>query len=90
MRAQLANHRKIIVLLADEDKQSASDRQISSTVGQTLFHENLEQREALARQFDALLQSDDPARFATVEAMLDYVEAAPDLYDADRLASPKC
>lgn len=86
LRAQLANHRKIIVLLADEDKQSASDRQTSSIVGQTLFHENLEQRDTLAKQFDALLLSEDPSRFATVEAMLDYVESAPDLYDADRLA----
>ncbi|WP_052250824.1 tetratricopeptide repeat protein [Xanthomonas sacchari] len=86
LQAQLAAQRKIIVLLADEAKQSQADRQTSSSVGQQLFHEGLERREALARQFDALLALPDPQRFAAVGSLLDYIESAPDLYDADRLA----
>ncbi|WP_369935328.1 polysaccharide deacetylase family protein [Xanthomonas tesorieronis] len=86
LQEQLAAQRKIIVLLADEAKQSPAERQTSSGVGQQLFHEGLERREALAKQFDALLAQPDAQRFAAVGALLDYVESAPDLYDADRLA----
>ncbi|QNH23469.1 tetratricopeptide repeat protein [Xanthomonas sp. GW] len=86
LQEQLAAQRKIIVLLADEAKQSPAERQTSSGVGQQLFHEGLERRDALAKQFDALLAQPDPQRFAAVGALLDYVESAPDLYDADRLA----
>ncbi len=86
LREQLAAQRKIIVLLADEAKQSPAERQTSSGVGQQLFHEGLERRDALAKQFDALLAQPDAQRFAAVGALLDYVESAPDLYDADRLA----
>ncbi|WP_369977946.1 polysaccharide deacetylase family protein [Xanthomonas bundabergensis] len=86
LQEQLAAQRKIIVLLADEAKQSPAERQTSSGVGQQLFHEGLERRDALARQFDALLAQPDAQRFAAVGALLDYVESAPDLYDADRLA----
>ncbi|KLD78916.1 tetratricopeptide repeat protein [Xanthomonas hyacinthi] len=86
LQEQLAAQRKIIVLLADEAKQSPAARQTSSGVGQQLFHEGLERRDALAKQFDALLAQPDAQRFAAVGALLDYVESAPDLYDADRLA----
>lgn len=86
LQEQLAAQRKIIVLLADEAKQSPAERQTSSGVGQQLFHEGLERRDALAKQFDALLAQPDAQRFAAVGALLDYVESAPDLYDADRLA----
>jgi len=86
LQEQLAAQRKIIVLLADEAKQSPAERQTSSGVGQQLFHEGLERRDGLAKQFDALLAQPDAQRFAAVGALLDYVESAPDLYDADRLA----
>ena len=86
LRQQLDTHRRIIVLLADEDAQSARDRAASNQIGQELFHDGLEQREAIARQFAALLDAGQPRRFAALIAALDYVESAPDLYDADRLA----
>lgn len=86
LRSQLDDHRRIIVLLADEDAQSASDRATSSRIGQQLFHDGLERRQAIAGQFDALLRTPDPRRFATLGAILDYIESAPELYDADRLA----
>ena len=86
LQKQLDGHRRIIVLLADEEAQSARDRATSSRIGQQLFHDGLEQREAIAAQFDALLRTVSPQRFSTLGAVLDYIESAPELYDADRLA----
>lgn len=86
LRQHLDRHRRIIVLLADEDTQPPRDRATSSSVGQQLFHENLEQRERIAASFDSVLISQDARRFATIAAVLDEVESAPDLFDADRLA----
>lgn len=86
LREQLDRHRRIIVLLADEARQSPRDRATSSSVGQQLFHENLQQRERIAARFDTVLASRDPARLTTIATVLDEVESAPDLYDADRLA----
>ncbi|MBB4131822.1 polysaccharide deacetylase family protein [Xanthomonas sp. 3075] len=86
LREQLDRHRRIIVLLADEDKQSPRDRATSSSVGQQLFHENLEQRERIAAAFETVLSSRESGRFAAIATVLDEVESAPDLFDADRLA----
>lgn len=86
LRQQLDGYRRIIVLLADQDAQSAGDRTTSSRVGQQLFHDGLERRQAIAGQFDALLHDASPQRFATLGTVLDYIESAPELFDADRLA----
>ncbi|MEQ4575484.1 MAG: polysaccharide deacetylase family protein, partial [Gammaproteobacteria bacterium] len=86
LQALLAGHRKIIVLLADEDAQSERDRATSGMVGQQLFHDGLDQRAAIDAAFDALLKSGAPDRLDGVASLLDYIESAPDLYDADRLA----
>ncbi|WP_425510967.1 polysaccharide deacetylase family protein [Xanthomonas chitinilytica] len=88
LHQQLDNYRRIIVLLADEEtqSQSAQDRAVSGHVGQQLFHDGLEQREALSQQLAAVLGNGRPQRFATLGAVLDYIESAPELYDADRLA----
>ncbi|MEA5667974.1 caspase family protein, partial [Stenotrophomonas sp. MH1] len=67
-------------------QQTPADRTTSSRIGQQLFHDGLEQREAIAAQFDALLRQSSPQRFATLGTVLDYIESAPELYDADRLA----
>ncbi|WP_313244779.1 polysaccharide deacetylase family protein [Stenotrophomonas rhizophila] len=83
---QLDGHRRIIVLLADEAQQSPADRATSSRIGQQLFHDGLAQRAAIAAQFDTLLRSPSPQRFASLGTVLDYIESAPDLFDADRLA----
>lgn len=82
----LDGHRRIVVLLADEAQQSVADRTTSSRVGQQLFHDGLEQRLGIATQFDTLLRSASPQRFATLGTVLDYIESSPELYDADRLA----
>ncbi|MCL2830328.1 MAG: polysaccharide deacetylase family protein [Betaproteobacteria bacterium] len=86
LQKQLDTFRRIIVLLADENAQSGHDRASSTRIGQQLFHEGLEQREATARQFSGLLGNGQSQRFATLGTLLDYIESAPDLYDADRLA----
>lgn len=86
LQKQLDGHRRIIVLLADEEKQSARDRETSNRIGQQLFHDGLEQRTAIATQFDQLLRSANPQRFTTLGTVLDYIESAPELFDADRLA----
>jgi peptidoglycan/xylan/chitin deacetylase (PgdA/CDA1 family) len=86
LQKQLDGHRRIIVLLADEAQQSAADRGTSSRIGQQLFHDGLAQREVIATQFDSLLRGASVQRFATLSAVLDYIESAPELFDADRLA----
>ncbi|MCU1181052.1 polysaccharide deacetylase family protein [Stenotrophomonas maltophilia] len=86
LQKQLDGYRRIIVLLADEEQQSAADRVTSTRVGQQLFHDGLEQRTAVAAQFDTLLRGSSPQRFATLGTVLDYIESAPELFDADRLA----
>ena len=86
LQKQLDGHRRIIVLLADETQQSARDRETSSRIGQQLFHDGLEQRQAIAAQFDQLLRAGSPQRFTTLGTVLDYIESAPELFDADRLA----
>ena len=86
LQKQLDGYRRIVVLLADEDQQSAADRGTSTRIGQQLFHDGLEQRSAIAAQFDNLLRSGNPQRFAMLGTVLDYIESAPELFDADRLA----
>ncbi len=86
LQKQLDGYRRIIVLLADEEQQSATDRGTSTRIGQQLFHDGLEQRTAIAAQFDSLLRGGSPQRFATLGTVLDYIESAPELFDADRLA----
>ena len=86
MKEILANYRKIIVLLADEQSMSALDRKAAGQVGQLLFHENVE-RLGKARQLLAQLQQAPSAqREAAYDTLLTYIESASDLFDADRLA----
>lgn len=86
IQALLANYRKIIVLLADEKTLTDTERKSANQVGQSLFHENLER---LARIQPLLVQAQalpPAARDTLLDALLSYIESAPDLYDADRLA----
>ncbi len=86
LQKQLDGYRRSIVLLADEEQQSAADRGTSTRIGQQLFHDGLEQRTTIAAQFDSLLRGGSPQRFAALGTVLDYIESAPELFDADRLA----
>jgi len=81
----LANYRKIIVLLADEQTLSPADRERTTQVGQALFHDNQERAGRIERELAALLASNSAARFDTLHGLLDYIESDKSLYDADRL-----
>lgn len=82
----LVNYRKIIVLLAFEEKLSDSEKAAANQAGQALFHENLAMIEAASADMDQLAVSQDEHRYAVFEGLLDYVESARGLFDADRLA----
>lgn len=83
LRAILAAYRKIIVLVADDATLTPAQRAEVNRVGQALFHENQARLAQADERLAALVRA---KRFDAIGALLDYVEAAPDLYDADRLA----
>lgn len=82
----LATFRKIIVLFADESALSGVERDQVNQVGQALFHENRQRIVDLEAALDSLVASGDGERFGRIAGLLDYIESAPDLFDADRLA----
>ena len=86
LREILATHRKIIVLLADEKSQAADERNAANTVAQALFHDGLARRHEIEEKLQSLFASASTTRFDAIATLLDYVESAPDLFDADRLA----
>src|SRR6185369_11259477 len=86
LRDNLAAYRKIIILFADEKTLSEGERAQANQVGQALFHENRQRVIDLEAALDAIVGSGDAGRFAAVAGLLDYIESAPELYDADRLA----
>ena len=85
-RGMLAAHRQIIVLLAEEKSLSAQERAAAQRVGHALFHDNLARLNQVEQDLTQLLARRDAARFGELEAVLDFVESEPGLYDADRLA----
>lgn len=82
----LADYRKIIVLLADEEKLQPAARRQATTVGQALFHAKLAKEAELSAQLAGVVGTAGAERFRTLESVLDYVESGSGLYDADRLA----
>jgi peptidoglycan/xylan/chitin deacetylase (PgdA/CDA1 family)/TolA-binding protein len=86
VRDSLAAYRKIIVLFADEKTLSAAEREQANQVGQALFHENRQRVVELEGTLERLVASGDAGRFVAIGGLLDYIESAPELYDADRLA----
>jgi len=86
LRDLLANFRKIIVLLADEQSLPDGARDEARKVGQSLFHENQERIAKLDTMLDQLTASSNPGRFEALDSLLTYIESDPGLYDADRLA----
>ena len=85
LKEVLAAHRQIIVLFADEKKQTEAQRTAADDVGQAIFHANREHVDKAEAQFAAVAGSgDDPT--PALAPVLDYVESDPSLFDADRLA----
>ncbi|OFJ46349.1 polysaccharide deacetylase [Janthinobacterium lividum] len=86
LRDLLGNFRKIIVLLADEQSLAEGAREEARKVGQALFHENQERIAKLDAALDQLTAPTNPGRFEALDGLLTYIESAPGLFDADRLA----
>ncbi|RYX90475.1 MAG: tetratricopeptide repeat protein [Comamonadaceae bacterium] len=85
LKALLALHRKIIVLLEGTGKDTTSAATLNQ-VGQQLFHDSVERRQKLEDTVNQALARRPDAALAAIDASLAYIEAAPDLFDADRLA----
>ncbi len=86
LRELLAGYRKIIVLLAEENKLQGAEREPANQAGLSLFHDNLRRAAELTALFENGAASAPVSRVALLGMALDYVESDPDLYDADRLA----
>ena len=86
LRELLANYRRIIVLLADDDSLAEGAREQGRKVGQALFHDNQERIAKIDAMLDTLMLPANPGRFEAIDSLLSYIEADPGLYDADRLA----
>lgn len=83
----LLRQRQIVVLMnGRESLPSAQARQVLA-VGQALFHDKLAIEARVAQSAQKLLNAKQgPQRFDALQGELDYMESAPDLFDADRLA----
>lgn len=57
-----------------------------NSAAQALFHDGLARRAATEEKLQTLLASGGAGRFDAAGTLLDYMESAPDLFDADRLA----
>lgn len=82
-RQVLVTQRQIIVLMSGDRSLPVSEQQLVAAVGQTMFHEQLGQVDALVR---AARAAADAGAVPALEALLDQIESEPDWMDADRLA----
>ncbi|WP_038492035.1 polysaccharide deacetylase family protein [Janthinobacterium agaricidamnosum] len=86
LKEVLANYRKIIVLLADEESLSDTAREQTRAVGQGLFHDNQERIAKLNDALETLTAPSNGTRFESLDSLLAYIESDSSLFDADRLA----
>jgi len=84
LRSLLANHRKVIVLLADETPNSKNVTAVTR-VAQAYFHQNIAVETELIELFSQQFNAAGASRIAALERLLDFIESDPTLYDADRL-----
>lgn len=82
----LANYRKIIVLLSDDQVLPDAERDQLRAIGQGLFHENQARIAKLNDALEALTAPANPTRFESLDTLLTYIESDAGLFDADRLA----
>jgi uncharacterized caspase-like protein/peptidoglycan/xylan/chitin deacetylase (PgdA/CDA1 family) len=86
LRLLLAAHRKIIVLFADDMALSAAEREAADHVARAIYYESRDHAAALEETLAVVAGSPDAGRFSALEDALGFIEADPDLFDADRLA----
>jgi peptidoglycan/xylan/chitin deacetylase (PgdA/CDA1 family) len=86
LRADLQVHRQLIVLFADEAQLKGPDLQRALAVGHRLHHERRDLVHQLNAALTALARQPIPQRDPVIGALLDWMEAAPELLALDRLA----
>jgi peptidoglycan/xylan/chitin deacetylase (PgdA/CDA1 family)/uncharacterized caspase-like protein len=87
LRNLLLRQRQIVVLMNGRDALPPAQARQVLAVGQALFHDKVNIEERLGERAQKLLDvSQGPGRLVIAQDALDYVESAPDLFDADRLA----
>src|SRR6202000_2507453 len=81
LKEVLAAHRQIIVLFADEKKQTEAQRAAADEVGQAIFHDNRAHVDKAEALFDAATSGGaDPT--PVLAPVLDYIESDPSLFAA--------
>jgi peptidoglycan/xylan/chitin deacetylase (PgdA/CDA1 family) len=86
LRADLRIHRQLIVLFADEAHLNGSDRERALGVGHRLHHERRDLVHQLNLALTRLAGQSAPQRDPVIAALLDWMEADPDLLELDRIA----
>jgi len=86
LRADLQVHRQLIVLFADEARLKGPDLAQALAVGHRLHHERRDLVHQLNGALTRLATQPAPQRDTIVGALLDWMEADPELLELDRLA----
>jgi len=86
LRADLQVHRQLIVLFADEANLKGPDLTRALAVGHRLHHERRDLVHQLNAALTALAHQPATQRDPILGALLDWMEADPDLLELDRLA----
>jgi len=87
LKSLLLRQRQIVVLMNGRDALPAAQSRQVLAVGQALFHDKVNIEARIAERAQGLLDAAQGlGRLAVVQDALDYMESAPDLFDADRLA----
>lgn len=86
LRADLQVHRQLIVLFADESSLQGPELQRALAVGHRLHHEDRDLVHQLNAALTGLAKRPIPQRDPVIGALLDWMEADPDLLELDRLA----
>ena len=86
LRADLQVHRQLIVLFADEANMKGPTLERALAVGHRLHHERRDLVHQLNAALTTLAKQPVPRRDPVIGALLDWMEADPDLLALDRLA----
>ena len=87
LRSLLLRQRQIVVLMNGRETLAAAQARQVLAVGQALFHDKIGIEARVAQRAQSLLDpKQGPGRLSAAQDLLDYMESAPDLFDADRLA----
>ena len=86
LRADLQVHRQLIVLFANESNLVGSGLERALAVGHRLHHERRDLVHQLNGALTRLAKEPAPQRDPVIVALLDWMEADPDLLELDRLA----